>query len=85
MHESKPLSLLTRPYIFYQIKNSFSEKLCYLGTPCRASGYLFLKSYPCYLCDTTSHSGHQAQHQCYLRDVMPRQWSPGDLLRVLRI
>ena len=23
--------------------------------------------------------------QCYLRDAMPRHWSPGDLLSVLRI
>ena len=42
-------------------------------------------SYPCYLCDTTPHSGHQVQHPCYLQDIMPCQWSPADLLWVLQI
>ena len=32
----------------------------------------------------TTH-GHPIQHQCYLRDDMQRQWSTGDLPRVLRI
>ena len=37
------------------------------------------------MCSTTQRSGHQVQHQCYLRVAMPRQWSPGYLPRVLRI
>ena len=30
-------------------------------------------------------SDHQVQHQCYLRDIMLRQWWSGDLPRVLRV
>ena len=77
MHKSQFLSL-------HFLLDKTPEKLFVTyGTPCRASGHPVF--YPCYLYGAAPHSGLQVEHQCYLQDTMPCQWSPGDLLRVLRI
>ena len=69
---------------FFSNENFFLEKLCVnYETPCRVSDDLVFQSYPYYLYGTIPHNGHRAQHQCYLQDAMPRQWSPGNLTRVL--
>ena len=88
MHENKLLYLLTHLCIFLLNKKLlFGEALCYLEDP------TLLHWSPCFSVlpkllvwhYTTQRSGHQVQHQCYLRGAMPRQWSPGDLPGVLRI
>ena len=88
MHENKLLYLLTHPCIFLLNKKLlFGEALCYLEDPTLRHWSPCFSVLPKLLVwhYTTQRSGHQVQHQCYLRGSMPRQWSPGDLPGVLRI
>ena len=79
------IRLLSLSIHLYQIKTPFRRNSVLLtrhhATPIVT--LFFVEAM--FLCDITLHSCHQVQHQCYLREIMPRQWSLGDLPRMLRI
>ena len=77
------LCQLISAIFFIRQKLLFQRNSVTYGTPCFISGHLGFQFYPCYLYDTTPHSSHQVQYQCYLLDAVPCQWFSRYIMRVL--
>ena len=85
MHENKLLSLLTHPYISYKTKTPFRRSSVLLTGNRDAAGATLFFSLAHITCMTLYHTVViKYSTSIIYREAIPRQWSPGDLLRVLR-